>query len=144
MTVVVDASLALKWVLDEVHTAEALALRDRWQRDFELILAPPIFRSEVTNVLHQRARRGELTHPEAQELLETLLPAVATQERPGMHIRALEVAGELNLTATYDALYMALAEAEVCEFWTADLKFVRSVRHRYTHVRGITEVSRGT
>ena len=144
MTVVVDASLALKWVLDEEYTAEALTLRDRWQREAELILAPPIFRSEVTNVLYRRARRGELTYPEAQELLEALLPAVSTSELPGLHGRALEVAGELSLSSTYDALYMALAEAEGCEFWTADLKFVRSVRHRYLHVRAVTEVSPGT
>ena len=141
MTVVVDASVALKWVLQEEYTAEALALRDQWQRDSELILAPPIFRSEVTNVLHRRARRGELTHPEARHLLATLLPAVATAEPRELHDRALQVAGELNLGSTYDALYMALAEFQGCQFWTADLRFVRSVQRRFSHVRGITEIS---
>ena len=41
MTVVVDASVALKWVLQETHTEEALDLWDRWQEGDERIVAPP-------------------------------------------------------------------------------------------------------
>ncbi len=140
MTVVVDASVALKWVLQEEYTDEALALRSRWQDAAELIIAPPIFRSEVTNVLHRRARREELTHVDARDLLDALLPAVATAEPAGLYGRALTMAGELMPRSTYDALYLALAESEGCEFWTADLRFVRSVQHRFSRVRGITEV----
>ena len=141
MTVVVDASVALKWVLQEEHTDEALALRTRWQEAAELVIAPPIFRSEVTNVLHRRARRGEFTPHDAQDLLDALLPGVATAEPEGLYGRALTVAREMNLGSTYDALYLALAESEGCDFWTADLRFVRSVQRRFSQVRGITEVA---
>ena len=140
MTVVVDASVALKWVLQEEYTEEALALRSRWEDNAELIIAPPIFRSEVSNVLHRRARREEFTHVDARDLLDALLPAVATTEPGGLYGRALTMAGELMLRSTYDVLYLALAESEGCEFWTADLRFVRSVQHRFSQVRGITEV----
>ena len=40
MTVVVDASVALKWVLEEDGTDEALALWDRWQTAGERLIAP--------------------------------------------------------------------------------------------------------
>ena len=140
MTVVVDASVALKWVLQEEYTDEALALRSRWQDTAELIIAPPIFRSEVANVLHRRARREELSHVDARELLDALLPTVATAEPAGLYGRALAMAEELTLYTIYDALYLALAESEGCEFWTADLPFVRSVRHQFPRVRWITEV----
>ena len=140
MTVVVDASVALKWVLQEEYTAEALALRSRWQDAAELIIAPPIFKSEVTNVLHRRARREELTPDDARDLLDALLPAVATADPAGLYRRALAMAVELTLHTVYDALYLALAESEGCEFWTADLPFVRSVRQQFPRVRWVSEV----
>jgi predicted nucleic acid-binding protein len=140
VSVVVDASVALKWVLQEEYTEEALALRSRWQDAAEPIVAPPTFRSEVTNVLHRRALREELTPADARELLDALLPAVNTVEPNGLYGRALAMAEELTLHTIYDALYLALAESEGCEFWTADLPFVRSVRHQFPRVRWITEV----
>ncbi len=60
MTVVVDACLALKWSLEEEDTKEALALWDQWQDAAEQVIVPPIFRSEVTNVLYRRVRRAQM------------------------------------------------------------------------------------
>ena len=140
MSVVVDASVALKWVLQEEYTEEALELRSRWQDASEPIVAPPTFRSEVTNVLHRRTLLEELTPIDARDLLDALLPAVNTIEPSGLYGRALAMAEELALHTIHDVLYLALAESEGCEFWTADLPFVRSVRHQFPQVRWITEV----
>ena len=139
MTVVVDASVALKWVLEEEHTEEALVLRDYWLGTAELVIAPPIFRSEVTNALHQRVRRGEFGRGDAQELLDSLIPAVTTAEPTGLYDRALTLAGELGLASTYDALYLALAESQGCEMWTADMRLARSVQPQFPQVRAVTE-----
>ena len=139
MTVVVDASLALKWVLQEEHTEEALVLRDHWQEAAEFVIAPPIFRSEATNALHQRVRRRQLSRSDAADILDSLMPAVATAEPVGLYSRALTLAGELGLGSTYDALYLALAESEGCEMWTADQRLVRSAQPRFPQVRGVTE-----
>ena len=76
----VDASVALKWVLKEGGTDEAMALWDRWQEAGERVLAPPIFRSEVTNALHQMVRRGHLGPYDATDLLEALLAVVAVED----------------------------------------------------------------
>ncbi len=61
MTVVVDASVALKWVLQERDTEQALILWDRWQAAEEFVAAPPIFRSEVTNAVYQSVRHGHFS-----------------------------------------------------------------------------------
>ena len=140
MTIVADASLAVKWVLEEEHSDTAVALRTRWVQSGELITAPPIFRPEVTNVLHRRVRHGEFDRREARDMLDTLIPGVAIVEPTGLYGRALTLAGELMQTSTYDALYLALAELQGCEVWTADLRFVRAVQARFPQVRSLAEV----
>ena len=140
MTVVVDASLALKWVLQEEHTEEALALWDRWQETVEYVVAPPIFRSEVTNVLHQRVRRGEFGRAHAEDALGCLTSLVAVDEPAGLYDRALTLADELGLPSTYDALYLALAEAQGCDMWTADRRLVRSVQRSFPQARWVGEL----
>ena len=137
MTVVVDASVALKWVLEEDGSDEALALWDRWQIAGERVVAPPIFRAEVANALRQVVRRGMATTEEAADLLNTLLETVAVEEPPLMYGRSLEMAHIFDLGSIYDALYLALAENEGCEVWTADRRLARAVADGFPLLRCI-------
>ncbi|MCH8207125.1 MAG: type II toxin-antitoxin system VapC family toxin [Chloroflexi bacterium] len=139
MTVVVDASLALKWVVEEEDTEPATALRAEWYEAGELLVAPPIFRPEVTNALHQKVRRGEVGRPEAVEGLQQLVSAVAIGEPAGLYERALELAAAFRLGAVYDSLYVALAELEGCEMWTADRRLVNAVQRDFPQVRWVGE-----
>ena len=139
MTVIVDASLALKWVVQEEHTEDAVTLRDRWGEAGEPLVAPPIFRPEVTNALHQRVRRGDILRSDAVDMLDVLTSAVAMGEPVSLYSRALALAGELSMGSTYDALYVALSESEGCEMWTADQRLVRSVQRRFPQVHWIGE-----
>ena len=141
MTVVVDASLALKWFLSEEHTPLALALWDHWQQTSDPLMAPPIFRSKVTNVLHRSVRRQLLSPPDAADVLDTLMSLVPIHEPPGLYTRAMTIAVSLGLGSTYDSIYLALAEAENCEMWTADRKFVRAAQQRFSQVRWIGEAT---
>ena len=140
MTVVVDASVALQWVVQEQDTEGALALWDRWQETAEWVIAPPLFGAEVTNALHQMVRRGYIQRVDAPDLLDSLTSAVATAEPPGLYNRALALAAELRLGSTYDAVYLALAESEECEIWTADRRLFRSVREQLKYVRSVGEL----
>ncbi len=141
MTVVIDASLALKWALLEDHTEEALALWDRWQTTSEHLISPPVFRSEVANALHQRVRRREISPADAAEMLDTLLSLVDTDEPSVLYDRALALAGALGQGAVYDSLYLALAEMWDCEMWTADRRFARASRKRSASVRCVGDDS---
>lgn len=137
MTVVVDACLALKWVLEEEGTQEALALWDRWQAAGERVAAPPIFRAEVANTLRQVVRRGVATARDADDLLDALLETVAIEDPPALYARALWMAHDFDLGAVYDALYLALAESEGCEVWTADRRLERDLDGRFPLLRCI-------
>ena len=137
MTVVVDASVALKWTLEEEHTEDALALWDLWQDRGETVIAPPLFRSEVTNVLHRHVRRGQVGASEADEIVNSLVELIAVREPRGLYARALRFATTRRLGAAYDAIYMSLADFEGCELWTADLKLVRAVQPEFPFVRSI-------
>ena len=141
MTVVVDASFALKWVIQEENTEDALAIWDQWQDGNEEVLAPPIFKSEVTNVLHRQVRRGHLHRSDALAALDSLLSAVAISEPVSLYTRALTLAGELDVGAAYDTLYLALAELLGCDMWTADRRLVRSAQPAFTQIRWVGERS---
>ena len=139
MTIVVDASLAIKWVLPEQGTEDALLLRSQWRDALEAVVAPPIFRPEITNALHQNVRRGRLGRSAAAEILDILIPLVEIAEPFGLYDRALELAAYLALGSIYDALYLALAEAEGCAMWTADLRLVRAVQPRFPQIHSLAE-----
>lgn len=52
-SVVVDASLALKWVLFEKHTPEAHALLAGWEAGEAVRIVPALFAFEAANVLYR-------------------------------------------------------------------------------------------
>ncbi len=67
MTVVIDASVAIKWVMPEEKSVAAVAL----QSSPELI-APGIWLTEAANGLWKYVMRGELDLPEAERRLDRL------------------------------------------------------------------------
>lgn len=52
MKLVIDASVAIKWVVDEPGTTEALALRRKAK-----LIAPDLLIAECANILWKKARR---------------------------------------------------------------------------------------
>ena len=141
MTVVVDATVPLQWVLQEQDTDAALALWDRWQESDERVVVPPLFKSEVTNVLYQMVRQDSLGPADATDLLGFLLSSVATVEHPSLYHSALSLASELALGSANDGVYLALAESEECDMWTADRRLYWSVRERLSYVHSVGELA---
>ena len=56
---VIDASVAIKWVIEEPGTREALSLRRH------RLFAPDLLVAECANILWKKTRRNELTLQEA-------------------------------------------------------------------------------
>ena len=71
--VVVDASLAFKWLVSEEHSDRARAISRLWANEGIQAAAPYLMTVDVTNSLHRRVVRGELTVEDAVRLLEYLL-----------------------------------------------------------------------
>ena len=110
-SVVVDASVAFKWVVEEEYSEEAWLLLVQWRNEQTQVIAPTWFLFEVSNILYQRVRRGHLTLDAATSMLSEL--QAAGVELIGydssIHTRALELAHQFRLNAAYDAHYLALA-----------------------------------
>jgi predicted nucleic acid-binding protein len=103
VTIVIDASVALKWVFDEPGTEEALALRE------EELIAPELWLAEAANALWRHVRLGELSPQEALVRISVLTSApVASLAFARLIGPALELATEL-LHPVYDCIYLALA-----------------------------------
>ena len=139
---VVDASLATKWLVTEVHSDTALALARSWAADGVAPTAPYLMPVEVSNALHRRVVRGELSLVRAGHLLETLLASgIDLVETPSIHSRALELASQFSQGAVYDAHYLALADTLGCDLWTADEKFYRAAGPVAGNVRWIGDLN---
>ena len=140
--VVVDASLTLKWLVEEEHSDKAHAVLQSWDNLEITPVAPHLMPFEVGNALHRRIVRGELTVEVAAELVQSLLSSrLELHTPPGLYGRALELASQLNQGAVYDAHYLALAETLHCELWTADEKFIRVASPIANNVRWIGELA---
>jgi predicted nucleic acid-binding protein len=140
--IVVDTSIVLKWVLDEPDSAAALALLTGRINEEILILAPALLTYEVANALFQRVRKGEMTADRASQALEDVLfPELMLNfvEYAELSKRAIMLAQQYNLHATYDAHYLALAEHEQCEYWTADSRLCNAVRDKLPWLHQLNE-----
>lgn len=144
-TVVVDASTAIKWVVVESDSPLARALLAEWQAQGYIMLAPVLFAYEVTNILRQQVRKGTMTASEAeagQLLVFAQGLSLDTPDQAGyvtLNERALNLTNQLNLLAAYDAQYLALAERERCEYWTADQRLWNAVKTHVPWVRWLGE-----
>ncbi len=119
---VVDASVAIKWVVEEPGTADALVLR-RYR-----LSAPDLLIAECANILWKKVRRRELVEHEA--LLAARLLEHADVDLVPMR-RMLEAATKLATTLdhpAYDCIYLSLAESIGCTFVTADERLCNKVR----------------
>jgi len=123
MRAVVDASVAVKWYLEEDHAAPARRLLDG---TYELIV-PDLFFAEIGNVLWKRWRRGELDGDVIAETLAALdrVPCEIRSARPLLS-RAMALATSLRRTVC-DSLYLAVAIDTGARLVTADRRFHASV-----------------
>ena len=140
--IVVDTSIVLKWVLDEPDSAKALALLNGWINEEIVIQAPALLTYEVANALFQRVRKGEITADKARQALEDVLfPELLLNflEYTELSKRAITLAQQYNLPETYDAHYLALAEHEKCEYWTADTRLWNAVADKLPWVRRLSD-----
>jgi predicted nucleic acid-binding protein len=119
---VIDASVAIKWLVEEPGTDDALTLRRH-----ELV-APDLLIIECANILWKKCRRKELTSNEAFVAAELLARAQIelAPMRPLLE-PATRLAVALDHPA-YDCAYLALAETLQCAMVTADASMCRKLR----------------
>lgn len=123
-TYVVDANVAIKWVLPEIHSDAARRLLVSKPK----LNAPDLIWAEAGNIVWKRWRQGEVPEAQATALLRDIrqLPIEIQPSEPLMDA-AWEVASTFN-RSFYDSLYLALAIREGCSLVTADLRLYNALQ----------------
>lgn len=107
MNFVVDASVAIKWFVEENLTEAALRLLDR-PGSFH---APDFIVVEVANIVWKKAIRGEIGHEQAGDIINGVQDGTLEFYPVALlNSRALEIALDLRHPVC-DCLYIACAEA---------------------------------
>ena len=135
---VVDASVAAKWVLKEANSDAARRIVDRAQ-----LLAPDLLWAELGSLLWRRHRLGELSASDARGMLRTLrgVPVRSYALFPLLPL-ALEIALTIG-HSVYDCVYLALANQEDCRVVSADRRLQSAVASGplAQSVMGLTELT---
>jgi predicted nucleic acid-binding protein len=134
MKYVLDASVALKWVLPEAQSDKALQLRDDFQRRLHELLAPDVFPVELAHALTRAERKKIIPVGYAKGFL-----AAVIQISPALHpslpllSKATDISSQ-SRQGVYDCLYVALADREQCGLVTADERLVKSLQRQFPFI----------
>jgi predicted nucleic acid-binding protein len=118
MSLVVDASVAIKWFVEEVRSDAARAVLDSG----EPLIAPDLVVPEVCNAAWKKVRRGEISHEHGAAVVRALPISFdrlfATAE---LAPRAFSLGHRFD-HPPYDCFYIALAEVESATLVTDDAR----------------------
>ena len=118
--IVVDANVAVKWVIEQPHVEQARSIVERGVD----LLVPGMFVAEVTSTLWQYARAQHIDKDQASSGIASILRLISHVERD-VHLAddALAMGLELNY-APYDCFYLVLAMRRGAPFVTADRRLI--------------------
>jgi predicted nucleic acid-binding protein len=124
---VLDASVLVKWLVDEEGRDRALEVLDEVVQRPRGFAVPALIWYELTHVLLRVAPEPEAIQPNLEKLMHLGLPCFgATPERCA---RAVGLARRARLSG-YDAHYVALAEELEGRWVTFDARAARAVSPR--------------
>jgi len=125
-TLVLDASAATKWFVEEEESSKALVLRDA-HRDGRIVLtAPDLLVYEVANALNYNPK---ITNEQLTRAIRGLVDLDLDLLAPSAEYMAqtARLARKLSIS-TYDASYTALSELLGTSLVTADKKLYEKIR----------------
>ncbi len=121
--IVVDASVAIKWFLSEIHSDEArLILRSKWE-----VWAPDLIWVEFASTLRKKIRLKEVNVQEAEGILKDFMRFPLQTYSSKFLLNSAWQLTHVSGATIYDSLYLALANSRRCFLVTADKKFYESI-----------------
>jgi predicted nucleic acid-binding protein len=128
MKLVLDSSVAFKWVVPESDSDKADRLREDVRSGTTEILAPDVFPAELGHALTRAERQGRILVGQA-EIFWADVMTTPPQLEPSSPLmtRAIQISSQLRI-GVYDCLYVALVERQGCDFVTADYKLFRNLK----------------
>ena len=122
--IVVDASVAVRWLVELPHSGAARALLTPRHR----LVAPTFLPAEVGSALLKMVRAKVLSRTEGEDAFEDFFRA-PVRLLPIQHAAAEAMKAALQSGLSfYDCLYLTLAEVEQGFFATADVRFWNAMK----------------
>ena len=121
---VVDASVAVKWLVPESHSDAARRILNPNNE----LLAPDLIWAEIGNVIWKKWRRGEVPGHAAGDLLQDFHRCPMQTFASRALMSAAWSIAERYERSFYDSLYLALAVRAECPLVTADLKLYNRLK----------------
>jgi predicted nucleic acid-binding protein len=124
--IVIDANIAVRAILPIGGKSDVLELLISWHRSRSKIFAPDILIAETVSVIRRGIFDNWITEEEGQVAVEDLyrLGVEFVPSDAGICQAALAWSGKLDQSKAYDGFYLAVAEKQGAELWTADEKLV--------------------
>ena len=127
MTLLLDASVAIRWFVDQPGAEKAHQWLERFAEDPDLLVAPDLIRFELAGALARLQTKRDGTWAERcfdrfDRLGLRTLPTTRAE-----YMRALQLSRELKVGG-YDAIYLAHAESLGIAWLTADERMLRRLR----------------
>ena len=139
--IVIDASLAVKWFVDEAGSQAAIAML---AQHVSAISVPDLFGIEVAAALVRKANMHKENAPALRASVDDLasLFVVGTMTVVSTSPKQLAAAANLAIDLGHplkDCLYLALAIELECPLVTADARFAAKARGVYKDVQVLAE-----
>ncbi len=132
--VVVDASVALSWLLPGEETSSTLSLRDYAAANSDVnLFVPPIFWYEVANVLWVAVNRDRMTQSQAIDGIKAL-------QEFHFYLAITDPVENISISfaqdiAVYDAAYINAARHYHATLWTIDHGLVIAAKNLHVSVK---------
>ena len=134
MKYVLDASVAICWVIPRPLSPNAVRLRHEYRQQIHELLAPEVFIDEVASALTKAVRQKNIAVGQAASLYAkvTNFPPDLIEYVP-LIARAIDISSRTR-SGYYDCLYVALAEREGCELVTADQRSIANLTPHFPFI----------
>ena len=116
---IIDASIAVKWFVEEDGSEKALALRNEHINGISILIVPDLLFIEVINAFIYKTKNKEFLKQVNDDLWKIQMKV----QKINQYI--LDKASEIALVyemSLYDSIYVALSQIYGCPIYTADKK----------------------
>jgi predicted nucleic acid-binding protein len=140
---VVDANVVVAALIPEELSGQVDVLLDGLWAAGETLIAPGLLTAEVTSVLRNAVYTRRIARDAGDIALEKFKGfPIGVREMTSLTDSAWAYGAAVNATRLYDMYYVALADREGCDLWTADRRLVNLVGAHFTRVRWVGDVNR--
>jgi predicted nucleic acid-binding protein len=123
--VILDASVVVKWFVDEANSSDAIRLRDDYVARFIDVASVELLPFEVLNALRYAPGIGEIDLKSVSKSLDEYQLSLE-ELRGDLASKCIQNSLKYGISI-YDSSYLSLGELKEAPVYTADEKLLRSV-----------------